>query len=113
LACPGSRLLDELMTDRAAPQTTVDRPSWKRGLLEHVENPDALRKQIAERVFVREERDSEESRFTSGHRGMSLAELSELVRVICTPHSRPAPGGDAEPPITRWNFALTAGVASV
>ena len=53
--------------------------------LEHVENPDELRKQIAERVFVPEQRHPDESRFAFGRRGMSLAELSEFVKVIRNP----------------------------
>ena len=53
--------------------------------LEHVENPGELRKQIAERVFVPEQRRTEESRFAFGRRGMSLAELSEFVKVIRNP----------------------------
>lgn len=53
--------------------------------LEHVENPDELRKQIAERVFVPERTQAEEGRFAFGRRGMSLAELSEFVKVIRNP----------------------------
>lgn len=53
--------------------------------LEHVENPEALRSEIAKRVFVPEQGTGDEPKLSFGRRGMSLAELAEFVKVIRTP----------------------------
>lgn len=57
--------------------------------LEHVENPEALRSEIAKRVFVPEQPSGEESRFSFGRRSMTLTELLEFAKVLRSPDQPP------------------------
>lgn len=50
--------------------------------LEHVDNPNQLRTDIAKRVFVPQPAEPEQSRFSLGRRSMSMAELIEFARIL-------------------------------
>lgn len=57
--------------------------------LEHVENPEALRSEIAKRVFVPEKSSGDEPRFALGRRSMTMAELLEFAKILRSPQQPP------------------------
>lgn len=50
--------------------------------LEHVDNPNELRTDIAKRVFVPQPAEADQSRFRFGRRSMTMGELIEFARIL-------------------------------